>query len=136
MILENYLYVIQNRYILEDDNISENDMKQINPIFEYENTQDLITITGAAVLFYIITKAYDAYKEHRSEAGKKCSHLSGNERKLCINNFRIKGITAQIDVLEKNRSKCSEAKKPIKCTKIINKQIKKLKTDLDKLIKG
>jgi hypothetical protein len=92
-------------------------------------------IAGLGVAALVALMAYASYKVYKnflSKAAKACSDKEGTEKKMCMKEFEIQGISAQLADMRKGLSACSKSKDPEKCREALNKKMQKVKEKLDK----
>jgi hypothetical protein len=75
--------------------------------------------------------SYKLYKNFLSKAAQACSEKSGAEKKLCMKDYEIRGLTAQMTDLRKGFTACLKTKNPDKCREALQKKIDKVKEKLD-----
>ena len=84
-------------------------------------------IGGAALVGVAGYLAYKAYQNYFSKAAKACSAKSGEQKEICMKQYKQKATQQQISVLQKSISLCKNATNPIKCKTEIQQKIGKLK---------
>jgi hypothetical protein len=87
-------------------------------------------VGGALLAAMIAYAAYKIYKNKFSAAAKACKGKTGPEKTLCMNNFKVAAIKAQIAQLKSGSSGCNSSKDPVKCKAVILAKIKKLEGKL------
>jgi hypothetical protein len=90
-------------------------------------------IGGAVLAALLLYGAAKTYKRFFSQAAKACKGKSGREKTICMNNYRIKALRAQLADIKRARTSCSKSKDPGKCGKITGAQIKKIENKIQKI---
>jgi len=91
--------------------------------------QGIVAGVGAsAIAALIIFASIKAYKRFLSKAAKACKGKSGDEKTLCMKNYKKRALSQQIIDLKKGKRVCSKTKNPKKCILGIDKKAKKLQT--------
>lgn len=86
----------------------------------------------AALVALMVYASYKIYKNFLSKAAKACADKEGTEKKMCMKEYEIQGINAQLADMRKGLSACAKSKDPEKCREALNKKMLKVKEKLDK----
>lgn len=82
-----------------------------------------LAVGGAALAALAIYGATKAYKRFFSKAAKACAGMSGADKSRCMNQYKVKGLQAQINDLKAGASACKAAKNPDKCQGAITRKM-------------
>lgn len=85
-----------------------------------------------AIVALMAYAAYKVYKNYMTKAAKACSAKEGQEKKMCMKEFEINALNAQMTDIRKGLSACAKTKNPDKCREAINKKAMKIKEKIDK----
>jgi len=104
------------------------DRAQVSPT-NWKNYDNPTTRTaaGIAVAGAGLLAAYKIYKSFFSKAARACSGKSGDEKKACMAQYRLRALRAQIAALTKAKSSC---KGDAKCIAKLDAKITKLKAKM------
>jgi hypothetical protein len=89
-----------------------------------------------AIVALMAYASYKIYKNYLTKAARACSEKSGQEKKMCMKEFEIDGLTAQMTDLRRGLSACTKTKNPDKCREALNKKIGGIREKLDKARSG
>jgi uncharacterized membrane protein YebE (DUF533 family) len=99
-------------------------LTQLTTALAYMGVGAIVALMGYA--------AYKVYKNYMTKAAKACSEKGGTEKKMCMKEFEINALTAQMNDMRKGMAACSKTKNSDKCREAINKKVLKIKEKLDK----
>jgi len=92
-------------------------------------------IAAVAVAAMVFMAAKKAYKATLAKAARYCRKYEGKEKGECIRKFHVDAIKQDIRTMEQNKEACQATRDKDKCTKKIDKRIKKQRIKLEKALK-
>ena len=100
------------------------------------NEIGVLPVLGTAITaLSLASVSADLYKNHLSNAARKCVNFVGEEKSKCILGYKIGGLKTLIANLNKARTKCPSQRCISNMNKKIAKQRKKLESAQDQLRK-
>ena len=88
-------------------------------------------IGGVVLATYLTVIAYSIYQSVFSPAARACAtRRTPDAKSICMKEFRIKALKAEINALNSSKAKCRQSEDPEKCISKINERIEKVKKKL------
>ena len=91
---------------------------------------------NAAIIGTALAVGRAIYSNEFSKAAKACAEMKGDEKKICMKRFKIRGTAGKISALRKEMGNCNQTSRPDKCRKMFvnyirnaEKQMKKIQAD-------
>lgn len=78
---------------------------------------------AAALLAAAIGVGNSVYANFFSKASKDCENYKGDAKKICMKNFKLRGLVGKVSALRSEMGKCNQTLKPDKCRKMFMKYI-------------
>lgn len=89
---------------------------------------------GATLLAVLLVRVSSMiYKRFLSKAAKVCSDKSGEQKTLCMKQYKANLLKAQLKYLGQSLAACNKAKKPEVCKRAIQKKINSIKAEFGEL---
>jgi hypothetical protein len=89
-----------------------------------------VVVGGAALAALMIYGAYKVYKNFMSKAAQACAGKKGAEKDACMNAYRKRAASAQMQTLNKVKVACKKAKDPAKCNAIVANKMQKIRAKI------
>lgn len=107
-------------YLIHDEMVSEQEIELVGEGF----------ILATALLFAASSAGRALYNKNFSDGAKACRDKGGVAKKMCMRNFKVKGISAKIAALRREMGKCSQTAKPDKCRKMFATYIRNAEKEM------
>ena len=98
--------------------------------FKLNKTGKYVAI--GVILAGALYASYKIYKNYLSKAAKSCKGKSGKDKQLCMKQFKITAVKAQISQLRNSMAACSKTENPQLCKQKIQNKIETLEMALKK----
>lgn len=106
------------------------DKQEVEEIKKVKLSKKGLFVSGIALASIITYMSYKIYKENNKKYIRYCSKLDGEEKELCIKQYRMKSLSKRLAFLTHSLSKCNFSKDPVKCKDKLDEEMLRIREKL------